>query len=383
MSSNVPINAVDPTAPTPQNTPLVNAPITTNLSRPTIPETVSEEIDELEDEDPVASLSVDGKRSLMGLLGVQLKQTELQQEFKREVFALEKKYLERTKPLYERRTAIISGSAAPTSEEVAAGQPLAEEFITEPLPEGDATSAPIPEFWLTALRNHIGISELITDRDAGALKNLRDVRLEYLDGEKELGFKLKFYFDPNEYFEDEVLEKTYFYKSEIDYSGDFVYDRAVGTPIRWKEDKDLTKEFEVKKQRNKNTNRVRLVRKAHPVESFFNFFSPPSPPPEEEIDEDDEDAFDARAEIESRLELDYQIGEDIRDRIIPRAVDYFTGKALEFDADDLDSDEYSDDDFEDDESDVEDVPGPGRHRHATKGRGAGKKGEGQEECKQQ
>ncbi|EJD01768.1 uncharacterized protein FOMMEDRAFT_30369 [Fomitiporia mediterranea MF3/22] len=264
----------------------------TGLSRPTIPETVSEEVDKLEDEHPVASLSVDGKRSLTGLLGVQLKQTRLQQEFKQEVFALEKKYLERTKPLFERRTAIISGSAASTSEEFAAGQPLAEE-------------------------------------------------LGYLDGEKELGFKLKFYFELNGSFEDEVVEKTYM-------------------------------------------NRVRLMRKAHPVESLFSFFSPPPPPPpEEEIDEDNEDAFDARAEIESRLELDYQIGEDIRDRFIPRAIDYFTGKALEFDVDDLDSDEYSDNDFEDDESDVEDVPGHGRHRHAAKGRGAGKKGEIQEECKQQ
>ena len=36
------------------------------------------------------------------------------------------------------------------------------------------------------------------------------------------------------------------------YSGDFVFDRAIGTEIKWKEDKDLTKEFEIKKQRNKS-----------------------------------------------------------------------------------------------------------------------------------
>lgn len=36
------------------------------------------------------------------------------------------------------------------------------------------------------------------------------------------------------------------------YAGDFVYDRAIGTDIKWKEDKDLTKEFEIKKQRNKS-----------------------------------------------------------------------------------------------------------------------------------
>ena len=30
--------------------------------------------------------------------------------------------------------------------------------------------------------------------------------------------------------------------------------------------------------------------------------------------------------LEERLELDYQIGEDLKDRIVPHAVDYFTGK---------------------------------------------------------
>lgn len=54
------------------------------------------------------------------------------------------------------------------------------------------------------------------------------------------------------------------------------------------------------------SNRVRLVRKALPTESFFNFFSPPSPPnPDDE--EIDEDALDALEELESRLELDYQV----------------------------------------------------------------------------
>jgi nucleosome assembly protein 1-like 1 len=125
-----------------------------------------------------------------------------------------------------------------------------------PLPKSDGPSpstAPIPEFWLTALRNHIGISELITERDAGALKHLLDIQLSYLppDSEKP-GFKLTFIFSPNEFFENETLEKTYMYQKEIDYSGDFMYDRAEGCTIRWKEEKDLTKVFEVKKQRNKS-----------------------------------------------------------------------------------------------------------------------------------
>jgi len=42
------------------------------------------------------------------------------------------------------------------------------------------------------------------------------------------------------------------YREEVGYLGDFVYDRAIGTEIKWKDEKDLTKEFEIKKQRNKS-----------------------------------------------------------------------------------------------------------------------------------
>lgn len=122
-----------------------------------------------------------------------------------------------------------------------------------PLPKDVISSASgIPEFWFTALRNHVGLNELITDRDAGALKHLIDIRITYLENEGKPGFKLIFVFSPNEYLENDVLEKTYLYQEEVGYSGDFVYDRAIGTEIRWKEDKDLTKEFEIKKQRNKS-----------------------------------------------------------------------------------------------------------------------------------
>jgi nucleosome assembly protein 1-like 1 len=94
-----------------------------------------------------------------------------------------------------------------------------------------------------------------------------------------------------------------------------------------------------------------------PTESFFNFFDPPSPPQ----DEDD----DASSDIEERLELDYQLGEDIKEKLIPRAIDWFTGEALQYenfedfdegefeDEDDEDEDELSDDRDEDEESDDE------------------------------
>jgi nucleosome assembly protein 1-like 1 len=66
--------------------------------------------------------------------------------------------------------------------------------------------------------------------------------------------------------------------------------------------------------------------------------------------------------LEEKLEMDYQIGEDIKEKIIPKAVDYFTGKALEYDMMEEDDDDFEDvdeddedEDDEDDEDDDEDV----------------------------
>jgi len=207
---------------------------------------------------------------------------------------------------------------------------LKDDPLYTPLPSDEATPAAIPEFWLTALRNHVGLSEIITERDAGALKNLIDIRLSYLPSDSpKPGFKISFIFSPNDYFENEVLDKTYLYQEEVGYTGDFVYDRAIGTEIKWKEEKDLTKEFEIKKQRNKSTiiyimiehissfsldtNRTRLVRKARPTDSFFNFFSPPVPPPE--VTDDDEIDDEELEELEEKLEMDYQIGEDLKEKV--------------------------------------------------------------------
>lgn len=56
-----------------------------------------------------------------------------------------------------------------------------------------------------------------------------------------------------------------------------------------------------------------------------------------------------------RLEVDYQLGEDFKEKIIPRAVDYFTGKALRYEDDfeDEDMEEFDEDDEDDDDEDDE------------------------------
>ena len=86
----------------------------------------------------------------------------------------------------------------------------------------------IPEFWLSAMKNQISLAEMITDRDEAALKDLTDVRMEYLD---KPGFRLIFEFAENEFFTNKAITKTYFYQNESGYGGDFIYDHAEGDKI--------------------------------------------------------------------------------------------------------------------------------------------------------
>lgn len=292
----------------------------------------------------VESLPEPVKKRVNGLKGVQAEHAKLEAAFQEEVLALEKKYLQKYQPLYDRRAGIVAGKIEPTEDEIKVGLEDEEEE-TEPAEEESNTTADsasnvsgIPEFWLTAMRNVTSLSEMITARDEEALKSLADIRMSYLD---KPGFKLTFTFNANEFFSNTSLTKTYYYQEEAGYGGDFVYDHADGEKISWKDAKDLTVRYESKKQRNKTTKQTRIVKRTIPVESFFNFFSPPAVP--------EEDAEDVASDIDERLELDYQVGEDIKEKLIPRAVDWFTGAALAYE----ELDESLDgEDFEDYDEDV-------------------------------
>ncbi|TPX74209.1 hypothetical protein CcCBS67573_g04532 [Chytriomyces confervae] len=346
----------------------------------------------------IADLPADVKRRVDALRNFQDKHSELEAKFREEVLALEKKYLTQHQPLYDQRAKIVSGDVEPTDAEahrepeedddeeeekvrltfnrgvVYPGLPtffiLFRTLImsnrknqkTASKPSDKATKG-IPEFWLTALKTNSAISEFITERDEEALKALVNIKYAYLPDNP--GFKLEFFFSENEFFSNTKLEKTYFLINSPDTSyGDVVYDHAEGTKIEWKEDKDLSVTVEVKTQRHKTTNKTRTVKKTVPAPTFFSFFNPPKPPTEDDEDVDED--------IDSKLEMDYEIGELIKEKIIPHAVDWFTGKALQYEDDD-EYDEFDEDEFDGgDDEDDDDEEG-----------GAGADGEKPAECKQQ
>ncbi|EPS37178.1 hypothetical protein H072_9167 [Dactylellina haptotyla CBS 200.50] len=372
---------------TPQNTPLNNAPISSHAVKP--------QVSSIEEEDRalaagmlaqnpalvsmiqgrlgkligrssgyIESLPPVTRRRITGLKGVQKEHSKLEAEFQEEVLQLEKKYFAKFTPLYEKRFKIVNGVEEPTEDDVKAGTAEGDEIEDSKMDEDTASVAKgIPEFWLSAMKNSTSLAETVTDRDEAALKFLTDIRMEYLERP---GFRLIFEFDENEFFTNKTITKTYYYQEENGYGGDFIYDHAEGDKIDWKAGKDLTVRIESKKQRNKNTKQTRIVKRTVPVESFFNFFTPPKPPGSEDGSnaEDDE-------ELESRLELDYTLGEDIKEKLIPRAVDWYTGEALQFeeideldegdfDEDEDDDEEPSDDDRDEDDEESEEEDESGR-----------------------
>ncbi|KAI3323124.1 NAP-domain-containing protein [Xylariaceae sp. AK1471] len=397
----------DITAPTPQNTPASNAPISSHAQQPGVASIKEEGLDHaaaasIFAQNPrlvqmiqgrlgslvgrssgyIESLPTSVRRRVAGLKGIQKDHSKLEAEFQEEVLQLEKKYFAKFTPLYEKRAQIVNGKTEPTDEEVQAGEEDDEAEDAEskadkpekPAEAGENVSG-IPEFWLSAMKNQISLAEMITDRDEGALRSLVDIRMQYLD---KPGFRLIFEFAENEYFTNKTITKTYFYQNESGYGGDFIYDHAEGDKINWKEGQDLTVRVESKKQRNKNTKQTRIVKKTVPTESFFNFFSPPKAP----TDDDDEYDADDTDDIEERLELDYQLGEDIKEKLIPRAIDWFTGEALAFEeVDDLDDDGFEDEDDEDEDDDLSEDRDDDEEESEDDDDGAKPKQEAQE-CKQ-
>ncbi|ELK27687.1 Nucleosome assembly protein 1-like 4 [Myotis davidii] len=158
-------------------------------------------------------------------------------------------------------------------------------------------------------------------------------------------FVLEFHFEPNDYFTNSVLTKTYKMKSEPDKADPFSFEGPEivdcdGCTIDWKKGKNVTVKTIKKKQKHKGRGTVRTITKQVPNDSFFNFFSPLKASGDgESLDEDSE----------FTLASDFEIGHFFRERIVPRAVLYFTGEAIEDDDNFEEGEEGEEEELEGDE----------------------------------
>lgn len=291
---------------------------------------------------------------------LQSRRERLERNYLRERLLLEDKYEKLYAPLYEERSAIVTGAKDAAD------------------PKG------VPCFWLTALMRCDAIREGMNEKDPDVMRYLTDLTVEKFgpppkpaktaeevakaaeegapdsdedeeeEEEEPAGFRLRFAFDAanNPYFTNAELVKTYWI--EDDGYGEPVLQKAEGTPIDWKAGKNVTVKVMKKKPRRGAPPTAKPQTKTEPVPSFFNFFSPPEiPQTAEAVAELDEEAID---ELREEVEADFEIGMVLRDELVPDAYRWFSGEAAEEEDEDEDDedDEDEDDDDDDDEDDEDD-----------------------------
>jgi nucleosome assembly protein 1-like 1 len=320
--------------------------------------------DDLEDETPFfKTLPLEVQRAVQGLRGVEVQASNIRMEFRKEVLALELKYAVKCRPLYEHRKRVILGADSVTAREVNVGEDQNkkddEDYEKLPAPTRSIIlPTPVHEFWLRALQTHPGFAQRINDDDEAALNYLTDIRITHPIQISNPGFTVEFCFNPNPYFSNTTLTKTYIYKDELGFVGTLLFSHVIGDTIHWKPAQNLIEKAVVAakaKPKEDDDDDDDFVE-----ESFFTFFNPsslivipenqlPPRPPKVKVpggDEDEDEDEDEEFERDMLLDDDFELGEALKDRIIPHSVEYFTGEAEYY--------EDGDDDFEDDEDDDED-----------------------------
>jgi nucleosome assembly protein 1-like 1 len=310
--------------------------------------------------DILSSLPKSVLRRIKALKKLQLQSVNIESDFYKEVHALECRYWEKFQGVYKQRSKITNGEHEPTDDEcdfpLSEDEQLAEQMNTNAnlngergADKGDDVKG-IPSFWLNALKNTEITFDMIQEHDEPILEHLTDIECHLFNDP--MKFQLSFHFSPNDHFTNSVLTKEYTLSCTPDKDDPFDFEgpeiiACKGCAIDWKPNKNVTVKLMKKKQKHKTKAQTRFVTKQVKAESFFNFFSPPEANPENPDEEMDE-------ETKEFLNADFEVGQTLRDRIIPRAVLFFTGEAVlddDFemeDDDDMDDEDAEDEDEEDD-----------------------------------
>ena len=235
--------------------------------------------------------------------------SRINDEFEKEVKALEAKFMAKKKPLLEKRNDIVLGKVTDFSDYVPKYEKTLkenEDIVSgivksdkdkaqdeEEAKEHTATDvshlkdvAGVPDFWLTAIKNNQMMMQNIREKDKDTLQYITN--LEASETQEPRTITIKLFFKENEYFTNSHLELMVRFKDD---QQDEVVETQ-GTVIDWKDGKDLTKKKIKKKQKNKKTGETRTIIKTVPADSFYNAFESKKAPEgiEEDDDEDEETA---------------------------------------------------------------------------------------------
>ena len=267
----------------------------------------------------------------------------LEKDFKKEHNKLEYKYEQLYKPFYERRQKIVEGEEKPDIEQIR--EKLAELKINEEEAKAEKENEKgIPEFWYKCLENCQDI--MINEKDKNILKKLKLIKCT---PEENGNFTLEFFFEPNEYFENEVLKREFILDEDYDIK------EIKSDEIKWKSDEvNPTIEIKQKKVKNKRTKQIKTVQKKEKIPSFFSSFKNlvkkdgDKAKDNEKDDDDDDEEGD-----EMTIEEEYDQALQFKEEIIPYAIEYYLGIA-----DDGEDDLGGEEDEEDEEEEEEEKPKP-------------------------
>jgi len=175
----------------------------------------------------------------------------------------------------------------------------------------------------------------IHEKDRAILGYLNNITLDL--HEEGFGYTLGFHFEKNSYFKEQLLSKSFKMSQQN------IIESCEGTPITWMPGCDVTK---TKKKKGKGKNKKNVTVKC---DSFFNFFESIDVSKAEDegsvkkADSDEEDEGDEKAE---QMDMDFELGNTIKDDLVPLALEYYLGV--------VEQGEDSDDDMDDDSDDEDD-----------------------------
>ena len=272
------------------------------------------------------------KKKLVAIKKLVCERMSLEKDFKKEHNKLEYKYEQLYKPFYERRQKIIEGEEKPDIEKIR--EKLEELKINEEEAKKEKEGEKgIPEFWYKVILNNQDI--MVNDKDKNILKKLRLIQCT---PEENGNFSLEFFFEPNDYFTNEVLKREFILDEDYDIK------EIKSDEINWKSDEvNPTIEIKQKKVKNKRTKMVKTITKKESVPSFFSSFRH-----FEKKEGDNKEAKDDEEEDEEGEELtiedEYDLALQFKEEIIPYAIEYYLGIAE--DEDDLGEDEEEEEEEE-------------------------------------
>lgn len=162
----------------------------------------------------------------------------------------------------------------------------------------------IPNFWVTAFVNHPQITAILDEEEEECLHYLTKLEVEEFDDIKS-GYRIKFFFDENPFFENDVLTKEFHLGTSEPSSN--------STAIKWKDGMDLTKHSQEQAKANSKKRSHQTPR------TFFAWFS---------------DNTDASAD---------DIAEVIKDDMWPNPLQYFLVPDIDVGENGLDGESDEDD----------------------------------------